>query len=104
MEQRKINKFLFYFILILDRMLTGGVDFQIRKWGLAGEVLFAYSHHHTSVRWLCMVRKEMHDTELQMWSSSNEPEIAQVSLLDDALKHDPLSDVKRGAGWCQLFL
>lgn len=51
-----------------------------------------------------MVRKEMHETELQMWSSSNEPEIAQVSLLDDALKHDPLSDVKKGAGWCQLFL
>ncbi|XP_073393647.1 uncharacterized protein [Physcomitrium patens] len=77
---------------------SGGVDFQIRKWSLSGEVLMAYGHHHTSIRWLCMVRKELDDTEMQMWSSSNEPEVAQCSLLDHKSHHDILGDVKKGVG------
>lgn len=58
----------------------------------------AYGHHHTSIRWLCMVRKELDDTEMQMWSSSNEPEVAQCSLLDHKSHHDILGDVKKGVG------
>lgn len=64
----------------------------------------AYGHHHTSIRWLCMVRKELHDTEMQMWSSSNEPEVGRCSVLDNKLLHDILGDVRKGAGNFKLYL
>ncbi|KAG0571849.1 hypothetical protein KC19_VG048100 [Ceratodon purpureus] len=85
-------------VAMINSVWSGGVDFQIRKWGLLGEVLMAYGHHHTSVRWLCMVRKEEHGTEMQMWSSSNEPEVSRCSVLDNKLQHNILGDVKKGKG------
>lgn len=48
-----------------------------------------------------MVRKELHDTEMQMWSSSNESELARCSILDNKSHHDILGDVKKGAGRLQ---
>ncbi|CAN5954373.1 unnamed protein product [Sphagnum jensenii] len=81
-------------VAMLNSVWSGGVDFQIRKWGMAGEMLFAYAHHHSSIRWLCMVKKDPYEKEMQMWSSSNDPTIAECPVPDDAVQHDPLGDVK----------
>lgn len=77
--------------MVLVLINAGGVDFQIKKWGLKGEALFVYALHHTSIRWICMVK--LNANKMQMWSSSNDAEIAQCLVLDDVENHDMVGTV-----------
>ena len=78
--------------------MVGGMDFEIRKWSLQGDLLFAYANHHSGVRCLRIVKEAIESKEIQVWSCSNESLVAHCTYLDDVEEHEPLGEVKTCSG------
>lgn len=78
--------------------MVGGMDFEIRKWSLQGDLLFGYSHHHSAVRCLRIVKGDMESKEIEVWSSSNESLVAHCTYVDNVEEHEPLGEVKICSG------
>lgn len=78
--------------------MVGGMDFEIRKWSLQGELLFIYSHHHSAVRCLRIVKEDVQSNEMEVWSCSNESLVAHRTYLDNVEEHEPLGELKICSG------
>lgn len=67
---------------------------MIKKWDLQGAALFAYNHHHGSIRDLLVFRNKPDQTTVKLLGASNDTTISVAALQDSNTQHELASEVK----------